>query len=343
LAAAKKSYGDLRWQGKATCAPDITYAQAARREAEDKLVRDIDKNTPHWRPNQPREWVLVIFIWVLLSEPPWFVISILALLNITSRQRELCPRWYAFDRSGGLTWHPLTEGELLSCEAVDGSKARDRRGEQRRERVVFLKDPEEVLPLVIAAKRGSKIARDRLILAYRPAMARIAGQYATFYIPVEELIAVAIVGTPSGNGKITNGLLYAIEAFDPSNGGTFSNFVLAPIFWAISKYAIRQRQHEHLSLNATIGVEDEEGLTWQDQATEDVFGTGSGDDEETHSALDAAIVKADLGIRDRAVLEEHLAGKSPEELAAEFRVTPQRIARIIEQVTAKVRRAGAAS
>jgi hypothetical protein len=38
-----------------------------------------------------------------------------------------------------------------------------------------------------------------------------------------------------------------------------------------------------------------------------------------------------------------LAGKSPEELAAEFRVTPKRIARIIEQVTAKIRRADAAS
>jgi RNA polymerase sigma factor (sigma-70 family) len=207
------------------------------------------------------------------------------------------------------------------------SRLNDRRRKNRRKRVAFLPE-NEILLLAVAAKK-SGIARDRIILAYRPVLARIASQYATIATPVEELIAVGIVGVPSDNGQTTNGLLYAIDKFDPTNGGIFSSFVIAPITWAISKYAEQQRPHNHLSLNAKINSDDDDDAgTWQDNIIAEVS-----DEERQLPALEA------LTEHERVVTARYAENLTLKELAFRYGVSIERIRQIEAKALAKLRAA----
>jgi DNA-directed RNA polymerase specialized sigma subunit len=59
--------------------------------------------------------------------------------------------------------------------------------------------------------------------------------------------------------------------------------VIAPITWAISKYAEQQRPHNHLSLHAKINSDDDDDAgTWQDNIIAEVS-----DEERQLPALEA--------------------------------------------------------
>jgi hypothetical protein len=122
---------------------------------------------------------------------------------------------------------PFNEKDILSDDAIDGSKARDRRHKPKPEAHVFLKDG-EIDELVRRAKGGNRSARDRLILAARPLLARIASKYASIHVPADELIVQGIIGTPGEEdengeiGEITNGLFYALDKFDPDKAASSS-------------------------------------------------------------------------------------------------------------------------
>jgi len=214
-----------------------------------------------------RDYRLPLLLWVLIHQPPSFILCMLwkpeALFSLCGTSTSLIPidaqppisgRTYyegIHDKITGSTIgnRVLAESDVLRDEALQQSRINDKRRKKGKARTTFLHE-DEILPLVMAAKNDDVVARNRIILAFRPVMARIATQYATIATPAGELVTQAIIGTPSDGGDITNGLLYAIDKFDPDNGGAFSSFVIAPITWAISKYAKQQRPH--ISINAQI-------------------------------------------------------------------------------------------
>jgi hypothetical protein len=191
------------------------------------------------------------------------VLSDEALGRKGGKRFSIRPRWYDHCLRRRKN---VAAGKVLSdkapVEARGGLNGKGRKSE--RKRVTFL-EPDEILPAVIAAKQGIA-ARNKLIDHYRPGIATIAARYASAAIPAEDLINQAIIGTPSENGEVTNGLLYAIEKFDPENGGTWGAFMKGAIKWAILKYIEQQPKHISLTLNAKINPadDDDDAATWQD-------------------------------------------------------------------------------
>jgi hypothetical protein len=173
--------------------------------------------------------------------------------------------WCAFleGRHDKITGHTigngvLSERDYLSDECI---KRSGRVKAQSRKRVTLLK-PDEILAAVLAAQQGVE-ARNKLIDHFRPGIARMAESYASAANPVQDLINQAIAGTPSENGEVTNGLLYAIDRWDHKKGA-FPDFAMKAVRWAILKY-IEKQPPQHVSLNAKVNPDDDEdGDTWQD-------------------------------------------------------------------------------
>jgi hypothetical protein len=282
-----KSYDDLlRWNGKAKCKFDETYAQASGREWDERLFgREpsgqphdegsdgyLDKHREHWRPLpfrslglQPqclpvnlaecwRKWVMIAWWLLWHQETIW-----------PQRPRPKPHYWYAI---------PTAPLELVSEDATERNK--NVKG-QSRKRVTFL-GREEIPALVLAAKTDIA-ARNKLLDRCRPAIEGIARPYASAANPIEDLINQAIIGTESDNGNVTNGLVYAIKMHDSSRGA-FLSFIRLPCRNAILKYIEQQPQHTSLNLNAPINPDDEDGDTYQDM----IIDEGSDYGEEYEAA-----------------------------------------------------------
>jgi RNA polymerase sigma factor (sigma-70 family) len=322
-AAVRRTYGDIRSNGKIRCGPDFTHVAAAN---DDALPR---APTPPADVSPPPFLLLAM---LMPYQPAWFIVAVGA---ARFSGAFFCIEPDRATAGGGiLSTRPFTESEILSDDAIDGSKARDRRQKPKPEAHVFLKD-DEIDELVRRAKNGNPSARDRLILAARPLLARIASKYASIHVPADELITQGIIGTPGVNGEITNGIFYALDKF-PDNGGKFFPFIVAPITWAMLKHIEQQPPH-HLSLNAPVkshGADDDNDTpaTWQDF----LFDNPSVDDDLELPALDC------LNERERAVIAARYTDEQTltlKELAARYEISVERVRQIEAKALAKLRAA----
>jgi hypothetical protein len=181
--------------------------------------------------------------WFAPSEysPKWFIVPFHIVAVALKRKKKLPPRWYScfigqHDEITGLTKgnRGVVESEVLSEDRIAGSRNRDREGKRRgKKRQPKLPDWPEELEIIKRAQAGNEGARNRILLNYQRKAAEIAKPFGTRMIPVHELVAVALVGCEDDSGKVTNGLLYALQKFDPENGGRFSSFATAAMEWAI--------------------------------------------------------------------------------------------------------------
>jgi hypothetical protein len=303
----------LRWNGKAKCKFDETYAQASGRVWGERLfgrepsgqlhdlgsVGYLDENREHWRPlpfrsmglqPRPRTWDLHIekspvrdaeIRWVTTF--PWSLDVVVVPPNLG----EMWRKWVMI--AWWLLWHQETIWPEQSrpkprywyaiptapLELVsDNAIERNKNVKQSRKRVAFLKRNE--IPALVMAAKTEIAARNKLIDRCRPAIEGIARPYTSAANPIGDLINQAIVGTPSDNGNTTNGLYYAIEMYDETKGA-FLSFIRKPCRNAILKYIEQQPQHISLSLSAPINPDDEDGDTLQDMII-DEGPVGDGDE-----------------------------------------------------------------
>jgi hypothetical protein len=141
--------------------------------------------------------------------------------------------------------------------------------------------PNEILPLVLLTQQGNLAARTEIMDRFRGGATALAGEYKHPTDPeFKDLINQAIIGTPSDNGEVTNGLLYAIENYDETQGA-FPNIAMKAMRWAILKYLKKQPKHLSLVLDAKINPDDDDddAITWQDYAVAEGLGTEGGEYE----------------------------------------------------------------
>ena len=329
LAAASKSYNDgLRSHLKATCGPDFKpYTPRAHEGLYWRL-------TEKWQSQPPQSALLLGLI--LPYQPAWFIVAVFALFR---RECELPPRWYScfitlYDEITGIPNRnrEIVEHEVISDDRIDGCRERSEKDRHRTgPRQPKLPDWPEELALIRRAQDGDDGARNRLLLNYQRKAAKIAKPLGTRLIPVRELVIVGLIGCEDDNGKVSNGLLYAIQKFDPENGGKFSNFATAAMEWAIYKYL--GRNPRQLSLNSNIAPDEDED-TWLDRVadeTEDV--------EESEAETDRRI--AALGClteRERLMLQAyHVERKTLSEIGERWSISTTRVWQIIRTAAEKAR------
>jgi hypothetical protein len=241
--------------------PDPAFADS-RGPTDERLAR-LDEPFGYQRrafcgapPKPPEHGRNVLLLALILPyQPAWFIVAVFALLRSES---ELPPRWYScfvglYDEITGLPKgnREVVESEVLSDDAIAGSSDRDgedkRRGKKRQPK---LPDWPVELELIKRAQAGDEGARNRILLNYQRKAAKIAKPFGTRLIPAHELVVVALVGCEDDLGKVTNGLLHALQKFDPENGGKFSSFATTAMEHAIYRYV--ERNPQQLSLNSNV-------------------------------------------------------------------------------------------
>lgn len=329
LAAAGKSYNDgLRAHLKAACGPD--FKQYTPRTHEGLYWHLTDK----WE-SQPRHSALLLAL-ILPYRQAWFIVAVFALFR---RESKLPPRWYScfvtlHDEITGVPKgnREIVEHEVISDDRITGCRERSKKDRHRRRgRQPTLPDWPEELALINRAQARDEGARNRLLLNYQRKAAKIAKPLGTRLIPVRELVVVALIGCEDDSGKVTNGLLYALQKFDPENGGRFSSFATAAMEWAIYQYL--GRNPRQLSLNSNVAPDEDED-TWLDRVpdeTEDV--------EESEAETERRIVALGcLTERERLMLQAyHVERKTLSEIGEQWSISGTRVWQIIQAAAEKAR------
>jgi RNA polymerase sigma factor (sigma-70 family) len=257
-----QSYGDIRRHGKIKKAQDITYAQAAHREAEAFLHREIDKAAPARRQQIIRQRVTRLWqqercrhqsrrLLYLLKQPqtPLEARFLMHALGWLLRQKETIRPGYDLSADKSVN--------CVSAEARVRSWVNDQRTPER-QRHVFPTATEELA----LARAGDARARDRLLAVHWPLVYGIAKKYVTAAHPIDELIQEGFIG-----------LTKCFEQFDPEAGFRFSTFAMCPIEWAILDYKRREHKKDMVPLEGAmiehlvdLGSPFESGLTSRNNA-----------------------------------------------------------------------------
>jgi RNA polymerase sigma factor (sigma-70 family) len=382
LNAAANRYDDLlRWNGKATCGFDITYTQAAQRGGQDKLLgreptdrdpvgcdgyltKNGNENGEDWK-DAWQDYRLPLLLWVLVHQPPWFILSVLRkpaalfslygtspyLIPTEGKRFSIPPRWYAhlegvqeesaYYSVGKVTVRNrfLSERDVLKDETSERNKnLESARPAYEFPEAEMLSRKEELEYFRRWESDGDPEAANAIYEAHRPLFINIAKQYATGDLTVEDLLVDGYTGEKNEKtGRHRTGLFCCLENYDPFRG-RISTFLTEPFEWACAdsrrRHRIRKRQ-EHASLNAPIGGDNEDGEggdTWQDMAVAEV---SDGEEyDEQHQARLAAL-KECLTEQERQVLIlRHVDGHSRREVAEACGITQDKVRWIETKATA---------
>lgn len=101
--------------------------------------------------------------------------------------------------------------------------------------------------MVELARGGDRPAHDRLTLGYWWLARTIARPFATASVPSDEFAVQALIGTPNGKDKITNGLAYAIKKYKRNEKRGFRNHAAEAMRWAIQEFLRQNPTRKSLS------------------------------------------------------------------------------------------------
>ena len=257
--AARGPYSDIRQHGKARCKPDVTYAEAARREHEAFLHGAIDRVAATRRRQIKRQ--RETRLWVSDRKQPKRILYLLKQPRTWLEARILlyCVQWFLSDHPFALPARLSTDKSVncVSDKAMDESRDNDRfdwflfprsfpewliqfkKQTYTHQRRVFPTANEE-LDLIRTAKAGDPIARQRLLDVHWPCVCSIARGHVTAAFPLDDLI-----------GEGCFGLIEALDKFDPEKGYRLSTFARLPIEWRILNYK-RREQKEDIPLDGEL-------------------------------------------------------------------------------------------
>jgi hypothetical protein len=181
VAAAERgspaSYWDMRQHGKVRRRADITYAQAAKVEADECLQKQLDKARRfYWAEKCLLYHLRLPRTWLEFRYLGWLLAAMLRFAFEVERRDSDRPRSRGYHAIvPGEQRGFLSQSELLSKEALDRSRANNART-PKRQRAVFLDEREE-LELARRYKAGDIAAGNQIILAHVPITKKAAKKY----------------------------------------------------------------------------------------------------------------------------------------------------------------------
>ena len=192
-------------------------------------------------------------------------------------------------------------------------------------------------------EHGDRDAAHKLVTSHLRLVAKIAGSYRGYGLPIAEVIS---------EGNL--GLMQAVKRFEPERGFRLATYAIWWIKAAIQEYILRSWSLVKLGMNRRLAGdaslntpirEDGNSSEWQewlvdDSASQESQLAESEQSENRHKALGQALTV--LNDRERRIFEARQLVEEPatlDELAGEFRVSRERIRQIEVRAFEKVRKA----